>query len=101
MKQTFSLHIDIDETFTIEEIWPDGDAPVDPTVDDVKRALFGERAVEHDLTVGDKLRDLGLEVRVGDVDLRKDNMARLAEDHAKIALVIERMAAVAKEEGSS
>ena len=41
MKATFNFHIDIDVDLSIEEIWPDGDAPENPTVGDVKRAFYG------------------------------------------------------------
>jgi hypothetical protein len=35
----FSIDITINETYSIEEIWPDGDAPENPTVDDVVKVI--------------------------------------------------------------
>lgn len=35
MKKTFILQYDIDVTLDVDELWPDGDAPDDPTVADV------------------------------------------------------------------
>lgn len=33
--QTFSFRIEADVDLTLDELWPDGDAPDNPTVDDV------------------------------------------------------------------
>jgi hypothetical protein len=34
-KKHFFFNIEIDDTFEIEHLWPDGDAPENPTLDDV------------------------------------------------------------------
>ena len=34
-QQTFNFRIEADVDLTLDEIWPDGDAPDNPTVDDV------------------------------------------------------------------
>jgi hypothetical protein len=41
MKPSFNFHIEIDCDLTLEDIWPDGDAPENPTVEDVKRVFYG------------------------------------------------------------
>src|SRR5262245_60766186 len=40
MEKTFTIEINLCETFTIDQIWPDGDAPPDPTIEDVMAAFF-------------------------------------------------------------
>lgn len=39
----FELTITLSETLTVDEIWPDGDAPENPTALDVRKAFFGDR----------------------------------------------------------
>lgn len=34
-RKTFSIELEFQENFTIEQIWPDGDAPESPTTQDV------------------------------------------------------------------
>lgn len=34
-KKTISINYDLDFSFDVDEIWPDGDAPDNPTEDDV------------------------------------------------------------------
>lgn len=40
MKTSFSISIAIEHSLEVDEVWPDGDAPDNPTAEDVKRALF-------------------------------------------------------------
>lgn len=42
MKPTFTLSISIDATLGWDEIWPDGDAPENPTCDDVRAVFLGK-----------------------------------------------------------
>jgi hypothetical protein len=35
----FTIHIEADYFLTLNEIWPDGDGPDDPTAKDVKAAM--------------------------------------------------------------
>ncbi len=38
-ERRFQITITADHDLAIDEIWPDGDAPENPTVDDVKRRI--------------------------------------------------------------
>lgn len=65
--RSFSVEIDFDVSFTADEIWPDGDAPDDPSLADVVKKFSGEiaeggfrRFVENS----------GLEPSVGDMVVR-------------------------------
>ena len=33
--KTFNFHIEADHNLTVDQIWPDGDAPPNPTIQDV------------------------------------------------------------------
>ncbi len=60
--KTFSFTISADVDLALHEIWPDGDAPENPTVDDVLEVIKkdgGKRAVIRDWNLDD---DLDLEV---------------------------------------
>lgn len=61
-QRTFSIEINIAESFTVEEIWPDGDAPENPTVEDVKEVFFRGRRSVHATCA-----DWGLEIRKEDL----------------------------------
>lgn len=39
----FTIDFDVSVTLDREQIWPDGDAPENPTVEDVYEAMTGER----------------------------------------------------------
>jgi hypothetical protein len=39
MNKSFNINIEFDATFSIEELWPDGDAPENPTIEDVKNLI--------------------------------------------------------------
>jgi len=39
IKKQFRISISIDETFSVEELWPDGNAPENPTVKDVIKLI--------------------------------------------------------------
>lgn len=41
MTQTFNIYIDFSADLTVSEIWPDGDAPENPTSKDVMAKLMG------------------------------------------------------------
>lgn len=38
-QKTFSIRIPSDFDLTVDEIWPDGDAPENPTPEDVKKVI--------------------------------------------------------------
>ena len=40
IKQTFCISILIEECMTVDEIWPDGNAPQNPTEEDVRKAFM-------------------------------------------------------------
>ena len=62
MEKTFTIEINLCETFTIAEVWPDGNAPENPTADDVL-AIF----LKDPYDVHHTCKDWGLEVRKEDV----------------------------------
>jgi hypothetical protein len=39
MGKTFNLSLNIDVTLSVDELWPDGDAPENPTVADVENLI--------------------------------------------------------------
>jgi hypothetical protein len=87
-KKQFSIHIESDETFFVEEIWPDGDAPANPTVADVRKALFGHVNARH---VDGVLDELGmLDFSVDDVTIT---------DQTAFVEQMEKLAQRRKEEG--
>lgn len=54
--KTFCLRYDIDVTMTVEELWPDGDAPAEPTVADVEaliKSCGGWRRIINDWDLDD------------------------------------------------
>lgn len=62
---TFTIHIEADYDLTVAEIWPDGDAPKNPTAEDVAevmgrtndglRNVTNKRRVLHDWCLLDDL----------------------------------------------
>lgn len=54
---TFTLEFVVSSELTLDELWPDGDAPDDPTEEDVKRLVEDQDplriASEWNLDVGD------------------------------------------------
>jgi len=59
---TFCFDITINETLAVEQIWPDGGAPENPTVDDVIKVLQecgGPQRVDEDW---DLLNDIALDI---------------------------------------
>lgn len=56
MSDIFYLRLEVDAVLRVEDIWPDGDAPADPTVDDIRAVLH---AAGHPLEVAD---DWGMNV---------------------------------------
>lgn len=76
LKRTFTLTVEVSETLTYDEIWPDGDAPENPTTDDVLRAFYGE---DYDIYtkattcgIGYLLENWGLEPRAHDLVVTDD-----------------------------
>lgn len=39
-KKLFSFRFEIEETLSVKDIWPDGDAPENPTADDVRKVFM-------------------------------------------------------------
>lgn len=62
MPKTFSIEINLVESFTVDEIWPDGGAPESPTVEDVRAVFLRDRRSVHQ-----QCADWGLEIRKEDV----------------------------------
>lgn len=69
-KQQFSVDLSVGETFLVDDIWPDGGAPDNPTVDDVRRALFydGEKPLTGSRLLT-RLEDIGVLDRLAVSDL--------------------------------
>lgn len=67
MKPSFHFELDLSVTLDLEEIWPDGDAPENPTVEDVW-AVFCPSRKGYDLQRAcedwDLLRVEGADVRI-------------------------------------
>ena len=64
-KPMFHFSISYDVSYSVEEIWPDGDAPENPTLDDVLAVIKkdgGKRAILNDWSMTE---DLGLSVSDG------------------------------------
>lgn len=38
---TFLFHLEVEHELTLDQIWPDGDAPENPTIEDVKAVVEG------------------------------------------------------------
>ena len=99
MKPTFTLSIQIDATLDYDEIWPDGDAPEKPTVDDVKEALLGPgwRDIRDHHYISDKLADWDIRPQLGDLTITDDRewQERMAKE---LPGVLERMKAGVKED---
>lgn len=64
-KKQFSIRFETEATLTVDEIWPDGDAPENPTAEDV-RAVFLE-SCRNDVLRG--LEDWDLVDRYDDIQL--------------------------------
>lgn len=61
----FHFSISYDVSYSVEEIWPDGDAPENPTLDDVMKVIEkcgGKRRILDDWSM---VNDLDLEVSDG------------------------------------
>lgn len=72
--KTFNLRYDIDVVLTIDELWPDGDAPLDPSVADVEALIKqcgGWRKVIADWSLDDGLNGSVVEIRLDPRLLRK------------------------------
>jgi hypothetical protein len=57
-KPVFNFSINYDVTYSVEEIWPDGDAPESPTLDDVMAVIVkcgGKRRVLEDWSMTNDL----------------------------------------------
>lgn len=67
MSITFGIEISMHDTLTIQEIWPDGDAPEEPTVEDVRALLL------KDYDVHGTCADWGFEIRKEDVRITRQD----------------------------
>jgi hypothetical protein len=63
--KTFRITLELDETFTLEQLWPDGDAPENPTTADVY-ALIADCGGAHHIIRDWSLED-HLDVHVSEV----------------------------------
>ena len=73
MKQQFEFTLDFSETFFVDEIWPDGDAPENPTVDDVRKAIKRTRLYEWNMEP--EIEDL----RIRDVTAQAERLEKLSQ----------------------
>ena len=67
--KTFTIRIECEVTLNTEDIWPDGDAPENPTAKDVVQAMDDDC-----VNIGALIEDWNFpaEVRVWDTNDRKD-----------------------------
>lgn len=86
--RTFTISLEVSESLTVDEIWPEGDAPENPTVEDVRRALFGSKHK----SVLTALEDWGLlsqlrqeEVTITDDTAWRERMEALRAKEAKVS----------------
>lgn len=63
--KTFNFSIHADLTLDVDMIWPDGDAPEDPTVDDVLAVIKACGGKDDILNDWDLLRDVDLTISDG------------------------------------
>lgn len=71
----FSVSIHIEQSFSIDEIWPDKNGPENPTVDDVKKVFF-----EGCYNVHDRCDEWGLTIGKSDVWITDDEPMRQSDD---------------------
>lgn len=93
-KKQFSIDITISETLFVEEIWPDGNAPENPTVADVRAAMFGSETRVRKLSnvgVSQVLENWGL------LDIGVDDV--IITDQTAFVEQMEKLAQRRKEEG--
>lgn len=86
VKRQFSIELEVEDTWFVEEIWPDGDAPENPTVEDVRRALlYNDGRWLSGSALVQRLEDYGLldisadDVRITDQTAFVERMARLSK----------------------
>lgn len=72
--RSFTLTIEVSESLSVAEIWPDGDAPDSPTIEDVRKAFLGD-ARRHS-PIGHLLSDWGLEPTADDLIITDDTAFR-------------------------
>ena len=46
MSKKFEIQLDLDLTLSVEDIWPDGNAPEYPTIEDVRNLIEEEGGIE-------------------------------------------------------
>ncbi len=69
-KPTFHFSISSEVSFEVEEIWPDGNAPANPTVDDVLAVIKKDGGRRHVLETWNLIDDLVLDVADGKTSKR-------------------------------
>lgn len=71
LNRRFSISIHIEQSFSIDEVWPDKNGPENPTVDDVKKVFF-----EGCYNVHDRCDEWGLTIGKSDVWITDDEAMR-------------------------
>lgn len=61
-ERTFNVHIESDMALTVNEIWPDGDAPFNPTTEDVVRVMEAAGSKRSVLRDWELLQDVTVDV---------------------------------------
>lgn len=62
MSKKFRIWVDYNELFSIEQLWPDGDAPENPTVKDVLELIEDCGGLGQIISDWNLERDMGLSV---------------------------------------
>lgn len=80
--KSFTIEINMSESLKVDQIWPDGNAPENPTVEDVKALFFKDRDVHR------TCEDWGFQITKGDVTITDNNtddfIRRLEEARQRI-----------------
>lgn len=65
--RSWTITIEAEEPINVDEVWPDGDAPSDPTAEDVAKVMRQHGPKMR--TLHDWMLDVGIVVKVDDVDV--------------------------------
>lgn len=82
--KSFTIEIHMEESLTVDEIWPDGDAPENPTAEDVKKVFVKG----HEYNIHSRCADWGFEISKDDViitDENADELLRMLDEAKKRA----------------
>lgn len=80
MKKTFNITLKIESSLTVDEIWPDGDAPENPTKEDVlfemKESISSHSPLEGENAVL-LVKEWNLDQDAGQLEIEEVNSKKL------------------------